>query len=258
MRHHGFGTGVSRGWDAQKIGAAISGPGVDTRCWLSLGIVATVKDVSASEITNPLDVIDDTDQSAIIIGAEGVEVDVVLLPSMDPITCRVPSGGAKTTVDAPISPGDEVLVAIPNGLPGKGGVIVDVMNSAADRLPLGDDDKPLFKNDRYLIWADEIPIDLRTGPVRILMKPDTNEILFGTDEAVEQLVFGTSYRADEDLMFSALKIWLDATTDAINGNPLTPPPLKIAVTAARTLVDQLLDQITGRADHYLSAITKTK
>src|SRR5262245_40455400 len=258
MRRMSFGTSVSRDWDVRALARAIRAPDVDTRCWISLGIVATVRDDGAGGHVDPHDLIDDENPNAVFVSPEGVMADVVLTPWMDRVTCRVPSGGRRSTDDAPLAPGDEVLVAVPSGTGVAGAVVLKVLNSAADRLPVGPDGKPLFQNDRRLIWADGVPIDLRTGAIRVLLDPQ-NEILLlegpfrypcGAD-AVGQLILGTSYRAAENAMFRKISAALNAL-QAVCVGPLSP--LKPGVIAAKLAVDAFLEEASTAGD-WLSTVS---
>src|SRR5262245_61360920 len=98
------GTKVTTSLSAAKMANAVSRPGIDTRVWVMEGFVATVGDEGE---------VDDTNPNAVISAPEGREADVVLLPSQHHVACRIPSGGPEATDDAPIGPGDHVLVLFP-------------------------------------------------------------------------------------------------------------------------------------------------
>lgn len=239
--------------DFNRLGAALARPGADTRYWLSLGVVATVGDAGR---------INDTDANAVIVGPEGVECDVVLLPSKDPIQCRVPSGGPISTDDWPLNPGDEVLVAIPEGLPGAGGVVVARMNSAAATLPVEGDGKPMFRHDRRQIWA-LVPIDLRTPGGGITVNPD-GSILLGRGGATHPLLFG------DDFMDNLRKLLkegyipggLGSLWEGLNKMQAvcTAPPL-LALKAGILEMMGAIEAFMAAADaanDWLSGTTKTK
>jgi hypothetical protein len=235
--------------DFRRLGASLAAPGLDTRFWLSMGTVATVSGQGA---------INDKDPAAVIVGPEGVEVDVVLLPSEDPITCRFPSGGPSSTDDWPIGPGDEVLVAIPEGLPGAGGVILGVLNSASDPLPVEADGKPMFRHDRRLIWANGIPIDLRTGSARITLQG--GQQLLGGPDATHPVPKGDDMMAAfRDLLTGAAGIAVVAgelaTAATIAGSPVNA--LSAGFTKlAKAATDWGL--AAAAAGNWLSETTKTK
>lgn len=243
-----------KGLNFRKLAGALAAPGLDTRFWLSMGVVATVNDQGEINATDP---------AAVIVGPEGVEMDVVLLPSEDPITCRFPSGGSSSTNDWPINPGDEVLVAIPEGLPGAGGVILGVLNSAADQLPVESDGKPMFRHDRRLIWANGIPIDLRTGNVRLLVDPagtitlTSSTVLLGGPDAGQALVLGTSYRAAEKQAMTLISTFADTVNLAIAAATGPSPVQKAAVLAAQGALKLYIESVFNQTD-YLSDTSKTK
>jgi hypothetical protein len=237
----------------RKLAGALAAPGQDTRFWLSYGIVASVSDKGTPDTSNP---------GAVIAGPEGVEMDVVLLPSEDPIVCRFPSGGRTSTDDWPIRPGDEVLVGIPEGLPGAGGVILGVMNSADAQLPVEDDGKPMFRHDRRQIWA-LVPIDLRTPGGGVTINPD-GSILLGRDGATHPLILG------DDHMSNLLKLLKEGYLPGGTGSLWEGLNKMQAVCTTAPLVAlkpgllemmgaiEAFAQAAAAAGNWLSGTTKTK
>lgn len=115
--------------DAASLADLFSRPGIDPRSWMSYGLVEP--DPSASEHSvifnddegNPLD--------------HGVLISVKLQPSGVKVTCRV-SGSCAGVGEGeyhPFGPGDEVLVAIPNGNEHSGCVIIGRLNQKYDSFP---------------------------------------------------------------------------------------------------------------------------
>jgi hypothetical protein len=142
-------------------------PGMDLRNWLSYGTVATMDSAGEVDYENP---------HAIHQGPEGVEVDVYLESLNKLVTCRYAGlqGGPAVYVGAPIHPGDLVVVGMPEG-DNAGCVILAIVNSAAQPVPLGDDKKPIFQNDRLLVWSKTVPIDIRIeGGPKVLIEQTGN------------------------------------------------------------------------------------
>lgn len=237
--------------DVARLAGAMARPGMDTRVWLSMAVVATVRNGR----------VDDTDASAVIVGPEGVEVDVVLLPDKVPTTCRFPSGGTMSTDDWPLRPGAELVVAIPEGVPGTSPVILGVLNSAADNLPVDTDGKPLFRHDRRLIWANGVPIDLRTGGARVLVDPAgavtlTGNVYLGGPDASQRLILGDAYRPPEKQVMTILSTFADAVNVAIASASGPSPPQKAAVLAAEVALKAAIQVFNG--SDYLSEVSRTK
>ena len=103
------------GVDTGRLGEAVARPGMDTRVWISLAIVTDFH----------------------VDPAEGVFVDVTLMPSGLPDTARVGAcyAGAGFGVFAELKVDDEVLVAAPSGDPAAGLVVLRSLWSAADPPP---------------------------------------------------------------------------------------------------------------------------
>jgi len=165
MARRRAGTAIRRSWDARRIGRALAHQGADLRHWVSYATVAAVDESGNIDLTNP---------SAIVITPGGIDVDVVLEPSGYPMTCRYGQAAAGFFICGPIKVGDQVVVDIPDGDPSMVGKIVSV-TSAPDGsvVPVGDDGLPIFKNDRLLIMAKGVPVDVRTdGGAQMLLNPD--------------------------------------------------------------------------------------
>lgn len=111
--------GPKYGLDSATAGQALSGPGMDTRSWCSMG---TVVDEHLFEW--------DAD-----FGCEFVTVS--LQPSKKTVRCRVLKfvAGQGEGESYPWMPGDEVLVAIPEGNERAGCVILGRLNNGTDKAP---------------------------------------------------------------------------------------------------------------------------
>lgn len=102
--------------DVQRLASALRGPGVDTRCWVSLAIALGDTEVDKDH---------------------GVFVDVKLMPNEEEYTARVPAiyAGAGFGLYSKIRVDDEVAVAIPSGNPAEGAIVISRLWSAADTPP---------------------------------------------------------------------------------------------------------------------------
>src|SRR5205814_5797742 len=79
-----------------------------------------------------------------------------------PITARLCIGvGGSCSILAPIRPGDEVLVTLPDG-GNADPAIVAILNNEHAPIPIDADNKPVFKNDRLSVFARGVPIEVRT------------------------------------------------------------------------------------------------
>jgi hypothetical protein len=129
MMHEGLGTGMGGGaLDVAALRDLFRGPGMDTRQWVSYGIVDADSPDAHSVRFN-----DDNGQAL----PEGVLVGVTLQPSGIAVTCRVSSlnAGSGEGEYSPYGAGDEVLVAIPEGNERAGCVIIGRLSNAHDIFP---------------------------------------------------------------------------------------------------------------------------
>jgi phage baseplate assembly protein gpV len=204
---HRFGTRTTGGLDPASLREGLASPGMDTRYWQSLGTVGTIDDAGEPDYTDPL---------AVWIGPEGVECDVILQPLMQRVTALWGFGGEVADI-APIHPGDQVLVACPNGdlmTP----VITTIIHSRANKQPM-DAGKPLFDNKRRLIYARKGDIDIKVAQgdstVRVdkgkaivaagstSIQVNQDDVQLGDDQATQPVPMG------DDLQ-TALKFLTDA------------------------------------------------
>ncbi len=141
--------------DMRLFAEALKSMDIDLRHWSSYGTVGTVGEDGD---------FDPNDEEAVHIAPDGVWVDVLLQPLLIPIPARVQLGvgGSKVSLQVPIEPGDEVLVIMPDGVFANGPVVTAILNSQSAKIPLGGDNKPIFQNDRVLLFSEDVPIDLRT------------------------------------------------------------------------------------------------
>ena len=184
---HRFGTNIRNSIDSENFRKAARSVGADLRYWCSNGTVATV-DTETGEF-NP------NDKAAVWNASDGVDVDVKLEPLMIPVTCRYAGIQAgDVTILAPIRPGDIVKCDFPDG-DLTGGIITNILHSRSNRQPT-DSGKPIFGNDRLLIYAKSVPIDIRTaGGVQVTLDQDGNATVT-TSKAIELNANGTKIDLD--------------------------------------------------------------
>jgi hypothetical protein len=115
--------------DSTSMAHLFSHPGADTRQWLSYGLVCQA--VAGGD--QSVRFTDDTGATL----PQGVLVDVTLQPSGITVPCRVgaQSAGNGEGEFNPFGPGDEVLVAVPEGNERAGCVILCRLNNQFDTFP---------------------------------------------------------------------------------------------------------------------------
>lgn len=108
-------------FDHETMGRAFSGPGADTRQWISIGIVdADTPGARSVELTE-----------------EGPAVTVTLQPSGTTVRARVAMrlSGVGEGEWSPLIDGDEVLVALPEGMESAFPVIIGRLSNGIDKFP---------------------------------------------------------------------------------------------------------------------------
>lgn len=112
--------------DLATMSRAFAGPGMDTRQWVSYGIV--------DEGENSVRFVDENGAPL----PTGPLVTVTLEPSHVTVPCRVAGhvAGQEEGEWFPFLPGDEVLVVVPEGDERAGCTIIGRMNQSIDRFPL--------------------------------------------------------------------------------------------------------------------------
>lgn len=173
--------------DAAKLAQALQSKGIDLRHWCSYATVGTVDDAGK---------FDSTDSDSVVVAPDNVWADVLLMPLLIPLTCRVSLGcGGTAHIQAPIFPGDEVLVHLADGDFMQPPVIGAILNSQGAKLPLDSTRRPIFKNDRLLIQCGKnLPIEVNAQRINL-----------GSETATEPLVLGNTYLAETELVLNALK-----------------------------------------------------
>jgi hypothetical protein len=207
--------------DTARIAEAVKAKGIDLRFWSSHGTVGTVGEDG---------VFDPTDPHAVIVAPEGLLCDVLLEPLNLPITARYAGmGGRSCVVMAPIRPGDEVLVVIPDGDLANHLAIVAVLNNDEHRIPIDPTDrKPVFRNDRLSIYAVDVPIEVRNAAGATVRLEVAGDIVLAPSAGKHVKAGGTT-----DLERAALGDTLQARLEAIEtwGKTHTHPVAGVSVGA---------------------------
>jgi len=114
--------------DIATIRDLYSGAGMDTRQWMSYGLVSDATDDEPSVL------FDDEEGNPL---PHGVLILVKMVPSGIVVPCRVlaTAGGSGEGSFSPFGPGDEVLVGIPDGDEKSGCVILGRFNNGKDTFP---------------------------------------------------------------------------------------------------------------------------
>lgn len=235
------------GFDFRRLGRALAMPGTDLRHWVSYGTVATA-DGDDGEINV-------TDPNAVLVTPAGVEVDVVLEPSGYPCTARFGVAAGSCHVNTPIRPGDQVIVGIPDGDASMVPQVLCVINGSSDRMPVGEDGRPIFQNDRLMIHAGAgIPIEVRTADGTMVRITD-GLVELGAAGVTQQALLGTAYRdaqrtLDADPLLGLIS-WFDQL-QAVSAGPLAPlKPFFIGIKEALQLFED-------KRDGFLSGTVKLK
>jgi hypothetical protein len=117
----------ARNDDIANLRDYVRGPGIDTRTWISYARIDPLTDDQGNQAIE----FDDVDGQ--------LYINCTLMPSNIPVRCRkgMLAAGSGEAVYFPHQPGDEVLVAIPEGNPRAGCVILCALNNAFDTFPTG-------------------------------------------------------------------------------------------------------------------------
>jgi hypothetical protein len=166
--------------DVGRMSAGLQRPGIDTRVWSSLAYAEG--------------------DSAVF--ADGVFVDVVLLPTGEKLTARVPAeyAGNSFGLYAKVYEHDELLVEIPRGDPAEGAVVSRRLWNKRDAPPAQAVSEP---EDVLLVVKPEKTLRLITsGAGKVFIKSaatvivDCPNIRLGEEAAAEQYVLGTTFRSN--------------------------------------------------------------
>lgn len=231
----------------RRIGRGLALPGSDLRHWCSYATVATTSgDDGQMNVTDP---------NAILITPAGVEVDVVLEPSGYPCTARYGISAGSVHINAPIRPGDQVIVGVPDGDASMVPQIFCIINGSSDPMPVGDDGKPIYRNDRMMIHAAAgVPIEIRNADGTMVRITD-GLVELGGAGATEQLELGTTKDAAEKTLNAdpllGMIHWFDTLAAAAVGPLAAFQPGFQGAKAA-------LQAYELKRDGFLSRVVKTK
>lgn len=177
-----------KSFDAERLRELVTGPGTDSRFWVSCGRVAE----DGARWDNELGPVVDVE----LYGGESEGVEV---------TCRVaaPVTGDGFGEFVPIQDGEEVLVAIPDGDPEAGPVVIGYMSNAGS---------PVFGDVAGLSPGDPLGLELKRSPYGRAEQYDGDHTLQAAN---------ISRRADESAEIYALQeATLKADIQAIIESPL--------------------------------------
>lgn len=215
--------------DQRTVGEGISFPGIDPRQWISYGVV---------------------DDEAVTFDEElGPLLAVTLQPSGYQVTCRLAYGTAGNGEGEyhPFVPGDEVLVAIPEGDERAGCVVFGRLNNGIDKFP----DKSVAGQDpttntfgfrrMRTPWVEEIagPWLLRQATTGALVSLDTKGTLTLKDgqKAALQMtpdLFGyqsgdAKFLLQLDLTGKRFTLQVDDAVLTISGSKASPAKSALAI-----------------------------
>jgi hypothetical protein len=275
---YNFGTDIRTSLDTRMLAEGLKGAEIDPRYWVAEGTVC--------KLLTDTGELDYGANDAVWNDSGGVHVDVELQPIGVHVTCRYAGIQAgDVTIFAPIRPGNIVKVSFPDG-DFSSGVIDAILHSRSQRQPT-EEGKPLFDNNRLLIYANSVPIDIRTkGGVKIGLTQGgevkveassvqvnatnvtitSGSIKLGGEDASQQLLMANLYRAAEVLKDGAWAAFFTAFATYIGtpqpsgimdkadpGGTATPTMLAAAAAMAAAIVT-----FEGGAPTYLSPTVKNK
>jgi hypothetical protein len=215
--------------DMVRISAAVSRPGIDPRIWCSVSYAAGESRVDPNY---------------------GDLVDVVLLPSEQRCTLRVPQGFAGPAYgenEARIHKDDELIALFPDGDPMAGGIVAARLWSTSDKPPQLVVDHPadyvhvrepgtnwrvkLQGAGQFLVEAE----DKANFKVQSFVA-ETGSVRLGAATATEQLVKGTTYGQAEQTFLGSVGAAATATVPAgallTSAGALMVMPIVGAIVAA--------------------------
>lgn len=150
--------------DVQRLARAISGPGVDTRTWVSAGTVGLVN--PQGEFVTDSFVTDNQGNKvaeAVYVDRLGAVVSVRLEPINEVVNARYNgiACGRMGFMLVPIRGGDEVLVSVPDGdLNSPAIAILAILSNQTAQIPQD------WNNDRVL-FSLNVPLEIRAPAVKI-------------------------------------------------------------------------------------------
>jgi hypothetical protein len=155
-----------------------------------------------------------------------VWVDVLLEPSRIPVTARLQLGvgGARCQIVAPIRPGDEVLVVIPDGNLMNPPAIVAILNSMSAQVGQTAG-RSVFKNDRLLVYSDGFPVEVEARDADVTFVTN-RDVKIGGRNAGEPLVLGNRWKSRMEKLYQDLAAHKHASAVGPTSPPLAPELLE--------------------------------
>lgn len=216
-------TRISGIMDMGRLGNALARPGIDPRTWFTYGTV-----------------------DAVGVDQEGAFVDLTLLPSGASMTARAGTiyAGPGYGFHVPFGVGDEVVVAVPDGDPAHGGVVVARMQSASDELSVDAQGN-----------KDDIVLVVKSGQSLRVGVAGGGKVFLGQTAATDAAVLGSTYRPAEDTLLTAVGVFATAcgvfATSVGSAVPALSGAAATLVTAAQALT-QAIQTFQNGAQAYLS------
>jgi hypothetical protein len=149
------GAGVGRPKiDVMRMARALQGPGNDTRTWICAGTVGSADDGGQFDASDPDDIY--ADRSGVVVSVRLEPYDKIVTARWSGMSC-----GRYGFALFPIRPGDEVLVAFPDGdLNSPSATIFYAQANETAQIPSD------WNNDRVL-FDFNVPFEIRAPAVRI-------------------------------------------------------------------------------------------
>lgn len=168
--------------DEAALRDLVSGPGVDTRTWVSIGIVDLP---SSDEGGETVDFDEDDGQ---------VYVNVTLKPKDTPVRARLGMlfAGPGETTYVPFAGGEEVIVVLPEGDPRTGAVILGRLNNAYDSFPFENVGGADPKNNAIAMLRTRTALTVESGASVLVRSAATGALLLLSGQGSVTLRDGSS------------------------------------------------------------------
>ena len=198
---------------------------------MDLGTVCTVGDDGSLDVNDP---------QSVCTAPDGVTADVYLATAGAAVPCRVALGvgGDGAQVIAPVKPGDEVVVLIAGGNMQLPPTIVAVLNNNFNRAPLDSSGKPLFKNDRLLVWSKSGQfVEICNDDIRLVDETADQAFVRGNDYLSAESSFLTQMKT----FITALDVYAAAIQSIADPSGSATSALSTAITTFQAAIEQFAD-----------------
>lgn len=253
---------VSPSIDANRLALAVQRPGIDPRIWGALAVATGDSQLDPDH---------------------GAFVEVKILPSGEEFNCYLPADYAGNQFGenkGGVKKDDQLFIAVPNGDPAEGGVVLARFHSETDKpgqLAIS------FPADHTLELEPGKSWRLKVSGDGVLAVIESPGIRLGDAAAAESFVLGNTYRTEEaaannavaaahnaDATLATAIVALGAALSPVVA--LLPPPNQAALTAALltistagpaaaaadTAAGTAVTTMEGKAATFLSAVIKGK